>query len=80
MRLRKSTSLRLELSKGGTGDGIMYIAPFHNLENSVSDDIKHRLEQLMLQILEGTITVPERIITLLIAVVLLKFSISYIYI
>jgi hypothetical protein len=60
MRLRKSTSLRLELSKGGTGDGIMYIAPFHNLENSVSDDIKHRLEQLMLQILEGTITVPER--------------------
>jgi basic membrane protein A len=50
----------LELSKGGSGDGIMYIAPFHNLENSVPDDIKHRLEQLMLQILEGTITVPER--------------------
>jgi basic membrane protein A len=50
----------LELSKGGTGDGIMYIAPFHNLENSVPDDVKHRLEQLKLQILEGTITVPER--------------------
>jgi basic membrane protein A and related proteins len=50
----------LELSKGGTGDGIMYIAPFHNLENSVPDDVKQRLEQLKLQILEGTITVPER--------------------
>jgi basic membrane protein A len=50
----------LELNKGGSGDGIVYIAPFHNLEKSVSDDIKHRLEQLKLQILKGTITVPER--------------------
>lgn len=50
----------LELSKGGSGDGIVYIAPLHNLENNVPDDVKHRMEQLKLQILEGTITVPER--------------------
>jgi basic membrane lipoprotein Med (substrate-binding protein (PBP1-ABC) superfamily) len=50
----------LELSKGGSGDGIVYIAPFHNLANNVTDDVKHRIEQLKLQILEGTTTVPER--------------------
>ncbi len=33
---------------------------FHNLENSVPDDVKLRLEQLKHQILNGKIVVPER--------------------
>ena len=50
----------LELDKGDAGDGIVYLAPFHNLENSVPDDVKLRLEQLKHQILNGKIVVPER--------------------
>ena len=50
----------LELGKGDAGDGIVYLAPFHNLENSVPDDVKLRLEQLKHQILNGKIVVPER--------------------
>jgi basic membrane protein A and related proteins len=50
----------LELNKGDVRDGIVYLAPFHNLENSVPDDVKLRLEQLKHQILNGKIVVPER--------------------
>ena len=50
----------LELDKGDARDGIVYLAPFHNLENSVPDDVKLRLEQLKHQILNGKIVVPER--------------------
>ena len=50
----------LELDKGAKGNGIVYLAPFHNLKNSVPDDVKFRIEQLMRQILNGTIIVSEK--------------------
>jgi basic membrane protein A and related proteins len=50
----------LEFYKGGPGDGIVYIASFHDLEEKVPDNVKQRLDQLKKQILEGTIVVPER--------------------
>jgi basic membrane protein A len=51
----------LELDKGAKGDGIVYLAPFHNLKNSVPDAVKLKIEQLKRQILNGTIVVPEGI-------------------
>jgi basic membrane protein A and related proteins len=33
-----------EEGKNASGDGIVYIAPFHSLENKISDDIKSKLE------------------------------------
>lgn len=50
----------LELEKNSTGDGIVYIAPFHNLEQEVPDDVKLRLEQLKEDIINGKTKVPER--------------------
>lgn len=50
----------LELEKGSAGDGIVYIAPFHNLEDAVPDHVKLRLEQLKEDIISGKINVPER--------------------
>jgi basic membrane protein A and related proteins len=50
----------LESHKGGPGDGIVYIAPFHDLEEKVPDNVKQRFDQLKKQILGGTIVVPER--------------------
>jgi basic membrane lipoprotein Med (substrate-binding protein (PBP1-ABC) superfamily) len=32
--------------RGASGDGIVYISSYHNLENAVPKDIKERLEQL----------------------------------
>jgi basic membrane protein A len=50
----------LEVSKGGPGEGIVYLAPFHNLESRVPEDVKQRLNQLTQDIINGTIVVPER--------------------
>lgn len=50
----------LESEKGAPGDGIVYIAPFHNLEYVVSEDVKKRLEQLKEDIINGKIKIPER--------------------
>ena len=50
----------LELEMGAPGDGIVYIAPFHNLENAVPENIKLKLEQLKVDIISGKIKVPER--------------------
>ncbi len=50
----------LELEKGASGDGIVYIAPFHNLEHKVPENVKLRLEQLKGDIVNGKIKVPER--------------------
>jgi basic membrane protein A and related proteins len=36
----------LEEGKNASGDGIMYITPFHSLENKISNDIKFKLERL----------------------------------
>lgn len=50
----------LEAEKGASGDGIVYIAPFHSLEHTVSDNVKLRLEKLKEDIINGDIKVPER--------------------
>ncbi|MDQ4014477.1 MAG: BMP family protein [Thermoproteota archaeon] len=49
----------LEVSKGAPGEGIVYLAPFHNLESRVPEDVKQRLNQLTQDIINGTIVVPE---------------------
>ena len=50
----------LEVSKGGPGEGIVYLAPFHNLEGRVPEDVKQRLNQTTQDIINGTIVVPEK--------------------
>ena len=50
----------LESYKGAHGDGIIYIAPFHGLENKVPEDIKVKLNHLKEDIINGKIIVPER--------------------
>ena len=50
----------LESEKGASGDGIVYIAPFHNLEDAVPKNVKERLEQLKEDIINGKIKIPER--------------------
>lgn len=53
----------LEIGKGGPGDGIIYLAPFHNLANKVPSAVKARLNQLTEDIISGRIVVPERTTT-----------------
>ena len=50
----------LEADKGASGDGIIYLAPFHSLEDKVPEDVKVKLEELKQGIINGTIAVPER--------------------
>jgi basic membrane protein A and related proteins len=50
----------LEASKNASGDGIVYIAPFHSLENKIPDDIKSKLDLLERDVLEGRIAVHEK--------------------
>jgi basic membrane protein A and related proteins len=50
----------LEYYKGAKGDGIIYIAPFYSLENSVPEDVKIKFNQLKEDIINGKIVVPER--------------------
>jgi basic membrane protein A and related proteins len=50
----------LESGRSASGDGIVYIAPFHNLEHTVPENVKLQLEQLKEDIINGKITVPER--------------------
>jgi carbamate kinase len=50
----------LEVSKGAAGEGIVYLAPFHNLEGRVPEDVKQRLNQLTQDIINKVIVVPEK--------------------
>ena len=50
----------LEAYKGAPGEGIIYIAPFHDLENSIPEDVKIKFNQLKEDIINGKIVVPER--------------------
>ena len=44
----------LEAGKGASGDGIIYLAPFHSLEDKVPEDVKVKLEELKQGIINGT--------------------------
>jgi basic membrane protein A len=50
----------IEEGKGAPGDGIVFLAPFHDLEAQVPADVKARLEELTQDVLDGEIVVPER--------------------
>ncbi|WP_458745851.1 BMP family lipoprotein [Candidatus Nitrosocosmicus sp. T] len=50
----------LESEKGASGDGIVYIAPFHNLDYAVPEGVKERLELLKEDIINDNIKIPER--------------------
>jgi basic membrane protein A len=50
----------LEAGKNASGDGIVYIAPFHSLENKVPNEIKAKFDQLEQDVLKGKIVVSEK--------------------
>ncbi|WP_458720705.1 BMP family lipoprotein [Candidatus Nitrosocosmicus sp. R] len=50
----------LESEKGSSGEGIVYIAPFHNLDQNVPENVKLWFEQLKEDIVNGKIKIPER--------------------
>src|SRR5688572_5763910 len=50
----------LEPYNGAPGDGIIYIAPFHNFENEIPENVKLKLNQLKDDIIRNNIVVPER--------------------
>jgi len=47
------------MNKGAAGDGIVYISPFHNLDKTVPENVKTRIQQLKEDIIDGKIVVPE---------------------
>jgi|GEM_PF-103478 len=50
----------IEEAKGAAGDGIVFLAPFHELDPQVPAEVKSRLDQLTKDVLEKRIVVPER--------------------
>ena len=50
----------IESGKSGAGDGIVYLAPFHELDSSVSQQVKEKMGALEEGIINGTLVVPER--------------------
>jgi basic membrane protein A and related proteins len=50
----------LELYQGAPGNGIVYLAPFYGLENSVPADVKTKLIQLKQDIISKKILIPEK--------------------
>ena len=51
----------IELQRGADGQGIVYLAPFHGLENRVPESVQERLNKLTNEILQDKIEVPERL-------------------
>jgi len=51
----------IEAGQGSTGDGIIYLASFHDLDNKVPADVKSMLQELTNDLLERKIMVPERL-------------------
>jgi len=50
----------IEAEKGAAGDGIVYLASFHDLDSEVPTSVKSRLQAITNDLLEGRIVVPER--------------------
>jgi basic membrane protein A and related proteins len=51
----------IEAEKGAAGDGIVYLASFHDLDGKVPPSVKVRLHELTNDLLSGKIVVPERL-------------------
>ncbi|MEW6604598.1 MAG: BMP family protein [Thermoproteota archaeon] len=52
----------IELQRGSDGEGIVYLGPYHGLEDNVSEDVKSRIEQLKNDILDERIKIAEHLI------------------
>jgi carbamate kinase len=50
----------IETGKGAVGDGIVYLAPFYELDSKVPSDVKIRLKQLLLEVIAKKIDIPEK--------------------
>ena len=50
----------IEAGKGAPGDGIVYLAPFHDLASKVPATVKERLQQLTQDVIDKKIVIPER--------------------
>jgi basic membrane protein A len=50
----------LEAQKGGKGDGIVYLAPFHSLDSKVPPGVKNKLKQMTDDVISGKIQVLEK--------------------
>ena len=50
----------IEAEKGAAGDGIVYLASFHDLDSEVPTSVKSKLQKITIDLLEGRIIVPER--------------------
>jgi hypothetical protein len=48
----------IETGPGGPGDGIVYLAPFHELEGAVPQDVKNRLDAIVSDIQNGHLVIP----------------------
>ena len=48
----------IETGPGGPGDGIVYLAPFHELEGAVPQDVKNRLDAIVSDIQNGYLVIP----------------------
>jgi basic membrane protein A len=50
----------IEAEKGAAGNGIVYLASFHDLDSRVPASVQSRLQELTNDLLNGKIVVPER--------------------
>jgi basic membrane protein A len=50
----------IESGKSAEGDRIVYLAPFHGLDGSVSPSVKEKIGKLTEAIMNDTLVVPER--------------------
>ena len=48
----------IETGPGGPGDGIVYLAPFHELDGAVPQDVKNRLDAIVSDIQNGHLVIP----------------------
>ena len=51
----------IEFEKGATGDGIVYLASFHDLDIKIPESVKSKLQGLTNDLLTGKLVVPERL-------------------
>jgi len=48
----------IETGPGGPGDGIVYLAPFHELDDAVPQDVKNNLDAIVSDIQNGHLVIP----------------------
>ena len=51
----------IESTKSNQGDGIVYLAPFHALNDTVPQQAKAKLSEYTNEMLNGTLVIPERL-------------------